>query len=161
MGVNLDDAAIEARWDAMCIFVVKADAMCKFVDKAAEYGLNPSVARDLAVINTIRQQQRPLPTEYLVSTHKGIDDKKVKLTFNKRDVLFELEKYTDFEQPMNKKLQAKFFFDNAQNLTKVSYRDKCEMYFGDNTSLTIYDDAKVINLRQKQIDRESENEMTK
>ena len=161
MGVNLDDAAIEARWAAMCEYVVKADAMCKFVDRAAEYDLSPSVARDLAVINTIRKQQRPLPTEYQVSTHKGIDDKKVKLTFNKRDVLFELEKYTDFEQPMNKKLQAKFFFDNAQRLTKVSYRDKCEMYYGDNTSLTIYDDAKVINLRQKQIDRESENEMTK
>lgn len=149
-GLGLIYTQIEIRWDAMC----------RFVNNAAEYGVNPGVGRDLAVINTIREQQRPLPTEYQVSTHKGIDDKKVKLTFNKRDVLFELEKYTDFEQPMNKNLQVKFFFDKAQ-LTKVSYRDKCEMYYGDNTSLKIYDDAKVIDLTQKQANQEAASEMSK
>ena len=152
MDLGLIYTQIEIRWDAMC----------QFVNNAAGYGVNPGVGRDLAVINTIREQQHPLPTEYLVSTHKGIDDKRVKLTFNKKDVLFELDTQTEFiTYKSHKNLQAKFFFDNAQSLTKVSYQKTTESRypFSDRNITNRY--KKVIDLQQKQIDQESENEMTK
>lgn len=151
--VDLDYAAIKARWNAMC----------KFVDSATEYGVRYALKNDLAVINSIREQQRPLPTEYQVSTHKGIDEKKLKLLFDKKCILFELEKYTDFDpHQMYQNLQVKFNFDNTQSLTKFSYRDKVELDCGDgDKAMVIYNDAKVIDLRQKQINRADATEMTK
>ena len=152
MDLGLNDTDVEIRWDAMC----------KFVDSAREYGVRYAVKNDLSVINSIREQQRPLPTEYLVSTHKGIDDKKVKVTFNKRDILFELETYTDFNvHQTHQNLQAKFFFDNAQSLTKVSYQNITKGYGSISGKKWTERVKKVMDLQQKQINQESATEMTK
>lgn len=153
MDLGLNSVDVEIRWDAMC----------KFVDNAAKYGVDPIVGYDLKkAIKSIREQQRPLPTEYLVTAHKGIDDKKVKLTFNKRDILFELETYTDFNvHQTHQNLEAKFFFDNAQSLTKVSYQNIAESYGSISGKKWTDRVKKVINLQQKQINQESATEMTK
>lgn len=152
MDLGLNSTDVEIRWDAMC----------KFVDNAAKYGVDSLVGYDLKAIKSIREQQRPLLTEYLVSTHIGIDDKKVKLTFNQRDILFELETYTDFNvHQTHQNLEAKFFFDNAQRLTKVSYQNIAESYGSISGKKWTDRVKKVINLQQKQINQASATEMTK
>ena len=150
--MDLGLADVEIRWDAMS----------KFVDNAAEYGVGYAVEHDLAEINRIREQQGgSLPSEYQISTHNNEKDKKVKLTFNKEHTLFEFEQYTNFiAHETHQNLQAKFFFDDANKLTKVSYHNKSAMncgYFHKE-----YDGGKkVISLTQKQINQESATEMTK
>lgn len=140
IGANLDLADIETRWDAICQFVHNAD----------KYGVDLIVKYDLAVINRIREQQRPLPTVYQVSTHTGSADKKVKLNFNKKCTLFELEEQVDFiAHQTYQNLQAKFFFDKANELAKVTYHNQTETncaYFNRQTDWG----EKVIDLRQKQ-----------
>ena len=156
-GVNLDDAAIEARWDAMC----------KFVDKAEENGVNDfNVRHGLMAIKRIRRQEHGavLSAEYHVKKRAGNNEEKVKLTFDDECTLFEFDVQSDAQYDIltckkHHNLQTKFFFDDADKLTKVSYRDKFERDWG--KMIDKYEGEKVIDLTQKQMNQESETEMTK
>ncbi len=74
----------------------------------------------------------------------------MKLNFNKKCTLFELEEQVDFiAHQTHQNLQAKFFFDKANELAKVIYHNQTETncaYFNRQTDWG----EKVIDLRQKQ-----------
>ena len=155
-GANLDDAAIEARWNAMC----------KFVDKAEENGVNDfNVRHGLMAIKQIRRQERGpvLSAEYKVKRTEN-NEEKVKLTFADESTLFEFDDQSDAQYDIltckkHHNLQTKFFFDGADKLTKVSYRDKFERDWG--KMIDKYEGEKVIDLTQKQINQEDATEMAK
>ena len=161
-GANLDVATIQARWDA-----IRQLAASMFSDDPSEYDkfdVDPYTRRDLfKVSNVLCKQQDLLSTEYSVNRKNDFEDWNVKLAFNKEHMLCEADSQFDFlTWKTHENLQAKFFFNVENELTKVSYRNKCVYYNQNNRMINKTDTgAKVIDLMQKQTNREAATEMTK
>lgn len=154
---NLDVATIQARWDAACQFVQN------MLDNVEFDVVDAYTQRDLHRITKMCNRQQLSSTEYSVNRKGYYDDRNVKLIFNKEHTLCEMDSQINFfTWRTHENLQAKFFYDDANELTKVSYRNKCVYYNQNNCVINKTDTGvKLIDLTQKQIDQETATAMTK